>query len=172
MKLKDVLRSLAPRIIYIAHIKDKRITLDGENELLTTDIELTGKIANIIAAKVDGIGQLIRRGNQTVLSFAKSDANPIMGSRSAHLSGKEIVLTEMNEDGVITAHWDEIYLPNVTEDFTAPDSVKDVDPADEEDEDAEAAANTEETPPAKTEEKESDVDTEDEDTEEKPKRNV
>lgn len=115
MKLKDAFRSMADYVIYIWHIKDKRITTDGENEMTSVDLNLTGKNANILASYVDGIGQLKRVGNTTILSFTASEINPLMGCRSAHLSGKDILLTEKNEDGTFTSHWEDVYI-NAKED--------------------------------------------------------
>lgn len=123
MKLKDAFRSMADYVIYIGHIKDKRITTDGENEMTSVDLNLTGKNANILASYVDGIGQLKRIGNTTVLSFTASEINPLMGCRSAHLSGKDILLTEKNEDGTFTHHWDDVYIAskeNIKESYVAP----------------------------------------------------
>lgn len=114
---------MADYVIYIGHIKDKRITTDGENEMTSVDLNLTGKNANILASYVDGIGQLKRIGNTTVLSFTASEINPLMGCRSAHLSGKDILLTEKNEDGTFTHHWDDVYIAskeNIKESYVAP----------------------------------------------------
>lgn len=83
--------------------------------MTSVDLNLTGKNANILASYVDGIGQLKRVGNTTILSFTASEINPLMGCRSAHLSGKDILLTEKNEDGTFTSHWEDVYI-NAKED--------------------------------------------------------
>lgn len=86
----DKFNQLAPHIIYVCHIKDKFVgTTNAGNEVITTEINLTGKLKDIISSKVDTIANGTRKGGKFILSFTQ-DA----GSRSTHLSGRKIEISE------------------------------------------------------------------------------
>lgn len=98
--------TLAPHIIYICHVKDKFMGTSASGaEILTKEINLTGKLKDIIASKVDTIAYGYREKNQFILNFSDDT-----GSRSPHLSGKTIVISEKKEDGTIDFYWDKIFL--------------------------------------------------------------
>lgn len=83
--------TLAPHIIYSCHVKDKFVgTTSTGGEIATKEINLTGKLKDIIASKVDTIVYGFRDQNKFVFTFAGDT-----GSRSPHLSGKKIVISEM-----------------------------------------------------------------------------
>ena len=106
-KVIDYVKSLAPRTILVGHIKDVQLEKAGA-EFTSSDLDLTGKIKRILSSQSDAIGYLYRKGNQNILSFATSDA-VACGARPSHLRNKEIVVSEMTEDGLVT-HWDRIYI--------------------------------------------------------------
>lgn len=110
VRLQNAFKSMAKYVIFIAHIKDKKITTDWETEMLSTDINLTGKLANIVASYSDWIWQLKRIWTETYLSFVASELNPLMWCRSPHLSWQEFLLSEKLEDGNIVTYRDKIYL--------------------------------------------------------------
>jgi hypothetical protein len=86
----DSFNTLAPHIIYICHVKDKFVgTTTAGSEILTKEINLTGKLKDILASKVDTIAYGYRDENKLYLSFAGEE-----GTRSPHLSGKKILATE------------------------------------------------------------------------------
>ncbi len=97
-----VIDGLAPDIILVGHLKDKKIDKDGK-ELSSKDLDLTGKISQITAASSDAIGYIYRNKDKTIINFASQDDT--CGARPVHLQGKEIVIM----DGT-TAHWEEIYI--------------------------------------------------------------
>lgn len=92
IKFFDTFNTLFPHIIYICHVKDKFVgsTTSGA-EIVTKEINLTGKLKDIISSKVDVIAQGYRDENKLILSFIGDN-----GSRSPHLSGKKIVASESN----------------------------------------------------------------------------
>jgi hypothetical protein len=98
--------TLAPHIIYNCHVKDKFV---GSNvsgaEIVTREINLTGKLKDIIASKVDTIAYGYREKNAFILNFADDT-----GSRSPHLSGQKITISEKDASGKINFFWDRIYL--------------------------------------------------------------
>lgn len=106
-KVIDYVKSLAPRIILVGHIKDVMLEKSGA-EFTSSDLDLTGKIKRILSSQSDAIGYLYRKGNQNILSFATNDA-VACGARPAHLRNKEIVVSEMTDEGLVT-HWDRVYI--------------------------------------------------------------
>lgn len=103
----DRLSTLAPEIIFIAHLKDKLIESKSGDAVETRDISLTGKVKSIYSSRVDGIGYMRREGNQGILSFNPKE-NLVCGGRCKHLNG-DIVISERLENGDIVTYWDKIY---------------------------------------------------------------
>lgn len=106
-KIVDYVKELAPRVILVGHIKDTLLEKAGA-EFTSSDLDLTGKIKRILSSQSDAIGYLYRKGNQNILSFATSDAISC-GARPGHLRNKEIVVSEITEEGLVT-HWDKVYI--------------------------------------------------------------
>jgi len=104
----DFIDTLAPHIILSGHIKDKVVDDKGEM-VMSANIDLTGKIKSLICANADAIGYMFRKGNKTILSF-KTNEETTCGARPEHLRNEEIVISEMNEKGELTLHWDKIYV--------------------------------------------------------------
>lgn len=97
---------LSPRTIFVCHVKDKLVSAGLNGEVLTKEINLTGKVKDIIASKVDTIMYCYRDGSKLMASFSGED-----GTRCSYLSGKTIVLTESNEKGDITVNnWKEVFI--------------------------------------------------------------
>jgi hypothetical protein len=99
-------------LILLAHPKDSSVILDGK-ELKAIDINLIGKLKQLVAADVDAIGVLYRdpkRPNVNVLSFKTTVRNEFCGSRSPHLSNQVIDISEKLEDDTLVANWDKIFL--------------------------------------------------------------
>ena len=104
----DFIDTLAPHIILSGHIKDKQVDDKGEM-VMAANIDLTGKIKSLICANADAIGYMFRKGNQTILSF-KTTEEVTCGARPEHLRNEEIVISEMNEKGELSIHWDKVYI--------------------------------------------------------------
>jgi hypothetical protein len=77
-------------------------------------IDLTGKIARLVAADADAIAYVYRRKNQTIMNFNGGD-DLIVEARQEHLRGKEIVVAESDETNKITAYWDRIFIAEKAE---------------------------------------------------------
>ena len=101
------LESLAPRIIYVGHLKLTSFDKEGK-ELNVMDVDLTGKIKSSMTSKADAIGLLVRKDNKVYISF-KMGEDVIAEARAEHLANKVILLTE-KVDGNVIAHWDSIYI--------------------------------------------------------------
>lgn len=107
-KVVNYIQTWAPRTILVGHVKDTMLEKNG-SEFNSLDLDLTGKLKRITASNSDSIGYLYRKGKKNIISFKTSD-EVACGARPAHLSNKEIVLSEMQEDGTITVNWQEIYI--------------------------------------------------------------
>lgn len=99
----------ADEIIYVGHLKATLINKNGE-ETSAKDLDLTGKMKQMLCADVDGIGILIRDENKCYLSFETSD-EIICGARPSHLKNKKILLSEMTDKGLKT-YWNNVFLPS------------------------------------------------------------
>lgn len=107
--LMNYIETLAPRIIYLGHLKDKLLNTDGK-EVNSSDLDLTGKMRNIVCSRADAIGMLKREKNQTILSFKTSDIVNC-GARPEYLRNKEIVLLESDDSGSIVKNgWNSIFI--------------------------------------------------------------
>ena len=106
--LLNYIDTLADNIILLGHLKDKQIEIKGK-EVIAADIDLTGKIRNIVCSKADAIGYLSRSNGQTLLNFNTKD-EITCGARPEHLRNKEIILAETLEDGSYNTYWNRIYL--------------------------------------------------------------
>jgi hypothetical protein len=97
---------LSPKTIFVCHVKDKLVSVGLNEQVSTREINLTGKVKDIIASKVDTIMYCYREGNKLLASFSGDD-----GTRCSYLSGKVITLTESNEEGeIITNNWKQIFI--------------------------------------------------------------
>lgn len=109
-KVIDMFRELCECFILVGHTKDKLVNKDGQ-ELSEMELDLAGKLSNIICGEADAIAYISRKKNQTIASFKGGD-NITVEARAPHLRGKEIVIAESDIDGNISTYWDRIYLPD------------------------------------------------------------
>jgi len=108
MKVTAYIKTWAPRVIFLGHVKDIVLEKAGA-EFNSLDLDLTGKLKRIVCSKSDAIGYLYRKGNKNILSFKTTD-EIACGARPDHLKNQEIVLSEINDDGSFVTHWDKIYI--------------------------------------------------------------
>ena len=94
-------------LIIVAHTKAKTINKGGQ-ELEVTDIDVSGKMSQMLAARTEAIGLVYRKGNQTMVSF-KGEQFIVSGARPSHLKEQEFVLAESDDKLNITFHWDKIF---------------------------------------------------------------
>ena len=103
----EYVKTLAPRIILIGHIKDVLLEKAG-GDFNALDLDLTGKLKRITTSQSDAIGYLYRKGNKNILSFKTTD-EVSCGARPEHLRNQEITVSEL-KDGKMMTHWDKIYI--------------------------------------------------------------
>lgn len=104
----DIFRQISPYRIYAAHIADKYIKDNGKDEVIGSEILLTGKLKNIIASKVTALGKLIADGDERYINFDVLNDSIIAGSRAPYLKGK-LLISKMNKDNELTTYWENIY---------------------------------------------------------------
>ena len=98
-------------VIFTCHVKDKYIgTATANDEFITTkELNLTGKLANIVPSRVDAIGKLTRdTKNNVFINFESGNDLLVSGGRCEHLEG-EMLLSEHKDNKLIT-YWDKIYI--------------------------------------------------------------
>lgn len=108
MMILNELDDLCETLIILGHVKDKLIQMGGE-EMNERGLDLTGKLASIVASKADAIGYIYREYNQTIVNF-QADDSLVCGGRCAHLINKKVVLIESNDDNDISVDWSEIFI--------------------------------------------------------------
>ena len=94
-------------LIILAHTKAKTINKGGE-ELEVTDIDVSGKMSQMLAAKTEAIGLVYRKGNKTMVSF-KGEQFIVSGARPSHLKEQEFVIAESDDQLNMTFYWDKIF---------------------------------------------------------------
>jgi hypothetical protein len=105
--LNDIYNSFE-RVILLGHFKGKSLEKNGTS-VDSADVDLTGKLKNIISSDVDAIGMLYRsKNNQNILTF-KTSNDVICGARPEHLKMQEIIMSE-EIDGKILTHWDKVFI--------------------------------------------------------------
>jgi hypothetical protein len=107
-KVIDFVKTWAPRIILVGHVKDIVLEKNGA-EFNALDLDLTGKLKRITSSQSDAIGYLYRKGSKNILSFKTTDEISC-GARPEHLRNKEIVLSELNDDDTININWNNVYI--------------------------------------------------------------
>lgn len=106
-KVIDYIKTLAPHVILVGHVKDTVIDKNG-TDVNALELDLTGKIKRITCANSDAIGYLYRKGKQNILSFNTSD-DIACGARPTHLRNQEFVLSEMTDKG-LTTNWNKVFI--------------------------------------------------------------
>jgi hypothetical protein len=107
-KVLNYIKTLAPHVIFVGHIKDTMLEKNG-SEFNSLDLDLTGKLKRITTSNSDAIGYIYRKGKKNILSFVTTD-EIACGARPEHLRNQEIVISETSEDGTIKTHWDKVYI--------------------------------------------------------------
>jgi hypothetical protein len=108
IKVLDDMASCFERIILLGHFKGKSIEKTG-TEVSAADLDLIGKLKNILSAEVDAIGLLYRgKNNQNILSFKTAD-EVICGARPEHLKMQDIIISEENGKEFKT-YWEKVFI--------------------------------------------------------------
>jgi hypothetical protein len=109
-KLYKGFEALAGKCLILSgHVKTSSINKEGK-DLAARDIQLTGKLKQMVCSDSDAIGYLYRDKDTDVniISFKTSEQDLATGSRLPYLSGKDIKLSEI-KDGKLVTYWEEIF---------------------------------------------------------------
>ena len=104
----EVFRQISPYRIYAAHVLDKYIKDNGKEEVVGSEINLTGKLKVIFASKMTSLAKLVADGNKRWLNFDVVNDSIISGSRHPKLKGR-MLISEMDETNNLTTYWENIY---------------------------------------------------------------
>lgn len=99
---------IAPYRIYTGHVKDKLIKNNQDEQVTGSEINLTGKLKNILSTRVSSLSKLVADGDKRYLSFQVDSDNIIAGSRVPHLTG-QILISDKLKNGEIKTYWENIY---------------------------------------------------------------
>jgi hypothetical protein len=96
-------------LIIAGHATDKSVN-KGDGTINTKDLDIEGKLKNILSLKVDAIGLLYRKSkNKNYLNFMTSD-ELMGGSRAKHLKNTEFLISEIDEKGEYHTYWDKVFV--------------------------------------------------------------
>ena len=104
----EFFRQISPYRIYAAHVADKYIKDNGKEEVVGSEISLTGKLKTIFASKVTALCKLVADGDERYLNFDVLNDSIIAGSRSPKLKGR-ILISKANKDETLETYWKSIY---------------------------------------------------------------
>lgn len=108
-KIVSMFRVLCKNLILICHCKEALINKDGR-EMSEMTVDLSGKLARIVAANSDAIGLVYRVGKKTFINF-NGGSDSIVEARAPHLRGQEILISEADDENNVTVNWEKLYLP-------------------------------------------------------------
>lgn len=104
----EFFRQISPYRIYAAHVADKYVKDNGKEEVVGSEISLTGKLKTIFASRVTALCKLVAEGNERYLNFDVLNDSIIAGSRSPKLKGRILISKKDKHDNLET-YWDKIY---------------------------------------------------------------
>lgn len=105
-EILDILLKSAPKVILLGHVKDKMLTQLGK-EVSAADLDLTGKIKNIVTSRTDAIGYTYRdAAGKLFISFQTKDT-VCCGARADHLKN---VIIPFSYPEATEEDWKKIYV--------------------------------------------------------------
>lgn len=107
-ELIDMFKPLCTTLILVAHVKDKQIKKNGEMQS-EMQVDLAGKLSDIICGEADAIGYVYRENNKTIISF-EGGTDTLRGARPLHLKEKKFVVAESDEKGDLKVDMSQIFL--------------------------------------------------------------
>jgi len=108
MQQVELFKQIAPYRIWAAHILDKYIKDNGKEEVIGSEISLSGKLKTIFASKVTALAKLVVDEECRYLNFDVQNDSIVAGSRSPELKGKVLISKQLST-GEIETYWDTIY---------------------------------------------------------------
>lgn len=109
-ELYEGFKGLAGKCLILSgHVKSATVNKKGV-DLIAKDINLTGKLKQIVCSDVDSIGYMYRDSKNSCnkLSFLTEEQDLCSGSRQDYLSGKEFIIST-KKDNKLETNWDLIF---------------------------------------------------------------
>ena len=103
-------KNIACHVILIAHTKTNKDVQDNAVLLEKKSLDLTGQVVSIYCKNTTGLALFRRKGKEGYLSFKTKGDDLIAGIHVNHLQGKEILISEEQEDGTIKTFWENIFI--------------------------------------------------------------
>lgn len=110
MQQIEIFKQISPYRVYAAHVADKYIKDNGKEEVVGSELFVTGKLKTILASRVTALGKMIADGNLRYINFDVLNDSIIAGSRATYLKGK-ILISEMTKEGELKTYWENIFCP-------------------------------------------------------------
>ena len=108
MQQVEIFKQVSPYRIWAAHLADKYIKDNGKEEVVGSEVALTGQLKRIFASKVTTMAKLTVDGSERWLNFDVQNDSIVAGSRAPFLEGK-MLISRKEKDGKIITFWDSIY---------------------------------------------------------------
>lgn len=104
----EIIRQISPYRIWAAHLADKYIKDNGKEQVVGSEIALTGQLKRIFASKVTAMAKLIVEEEERWLNFDVQGESIVAGSRLPTLKGK-MLISRQDKEGNIETFWKQIY---------------------------------------------------------------
>lgn len=107
----DMFQGVAEKCLILSgHVKVSSVSKKGK-DINARDIQLTGKLKQMVTSDVDGIGYLYRDSEtgKNILSFRREDSDLATGARLPYLAERDIVISEVDSKGKLVTHWEEVF---------------------------------------------------------------
>lgn len=113
-KLLLMTMTVADRVIWIGHLKDKFGEDKPERETFAADLDLIGKARAMATGWADAYALVIRDSTEPgklmmTFRYKGKQVRGGGGGRCDHLEGKEICISEQGKDGKIGVRWELVY---------------------------------------------------------------
>lgn len=108
MQQVEIFKQIAPYRIWAAHLGDKYIKDNGKEQVVGSELALTGQLKRIFASKVTSMAKLVVEDEERWLNFQVQNESIVAGSRAPMLTGK-MLISRRNADKSIDTFWETIY---------------------------------------------------------------
>jgi len=108
MQQVEIMRQISPYRIWAAHLADKYIKDNGKEQVIGSEIAITGQLKRIFASKVTSMAKLIVKGSDRYLNFDVQNDSIVAGSRAPQLKGEMLISRQKTDDSIET-FWNSIY---------------------------------------------------------------
>lgn len=104
------LKNLFQHVIFVGHLKLARTDKSG-SEVTSKDLDLSGKLKNVLTQEADAIGLMHQDEDSNLLINFKTSDEVSCGSRPSHLANQDIKVAEYDpqNNDIKNVRWDRIF---------------------------------------------------------------